>query len=120
MTERINGKRLTKSAFRESAQMRNSSSKWEAGYDLHPIRLAAAKATGSKWRDGFVTAVSPLGDFEVTGLDGEKRTYWAAALDLGTQDLGTPVAINTVYDVLAIAGGFLSVADHTQQVRRES
>jgi hypothetical protein len=69
---------------------------------LHPIRLRAAMATPSFWRDATITSVDSDGVISATDLDGNLHVLRVAA----EAAVGEPVAIHGVYSVIAIGGGY--------------
>ncbi len=84
---------------------------YQAGFDLHPIELRAARATPGKWRDGFVTAVHPDGGIDLTDFHtGEQLRLWHSRELTAELVEGTPVAVHRLYGVLAVNGTFVSVA----------
>lgn len=117
MAEYANGKRRAKTIVRASMPMadsvaedlttQDSPTRWESSNEVHPIRLAAAIATPSKWRDGFITAAAD-GLLEITDWAGDAR-IWATSLEVDRQIIGTPVAVHAVYDVLAVNDQYVSV-----------
>ena len=81
------------------------------GFDLHPIRLAAAKATPSAWRDAVVVSATEDGAIEVADVfsDDVIRLWHCDSLE-GEVEIGEPVSLHPIYGVLSVRGRALSVA----------
>ncbi|CAM5386606.1 hypothetical protein [Leifsonia shinshuensis] len=83
---------------------------FDDGYALHPIARQAAIATPSHWADLFVVSVDADGWVELADLDGGSVRCWHYD-DL--RDLlapGAPVAVHTLYGVLAAGDELLNVS----------
>ncbi|MGO4783735.1 hypothetical protein [Cryobacterium sp. W22_MBD10_FK3] len=92
-----------------------------AGHATRPIHVRVAEATPSKWADGVVLRATSDGwigiallerDDEADGaLDGGAPTVWVWNHADLTQDLsvGAPVALHSVYNVLASGRSRISV-----------
>jgi len=85
-------------------------SAFDDGYELHPIIHRAAVATSSQWVDAVVVEASPDGTIALARLeDGVTETRWHHA-DLGGILLpGSPIALHSVYSVLATGDALVSV-----------
>jgi hypothetical protein len=83
---------------------------FEDGHDLHPIIRQAALATPSQWIDALVDSISPDGRIALTGLlDGARAVRWHHGDVSGLLAQGSPVALHSVYGVLAVGDELLSV-----------
>lgn len=79
------------------------------GYELHPIQLRAARATRRHWRDLIVVHAGDDGWLDLVDLDDDAVRVWHHD-DLSDRLVaGAPVALHTLYGVLSLAGGELSV-----------
>lgn len=73
------------------------------GHALSLIQLRVASATPSKWLDATVSSVSADGGIVLAPVFGnEAITVWNHADLRGTLAIGDPVALHTLYDVLAV------------------
>ncbi|WP_158862103.1 hypothetical protein [Leifsonia sp. AG29] len=82
---------------------------FDDGYALHPIARRAALATPSHWFDAVVVNAGADGWIEVAGLDGGSLRVWHFD-DLSTVlTPGSPVAVHTLYGVLAAGGELLNI-----------
>lgn len=79
------------------------------GHALSAIRLRAAAATPSKWVDAIVADVEPTGWVAIDLFDEGERVHVWHHDALGLQ-AGTPVALHSVYRVLAVGRARLSVS----------
>ncbi|KQX07513.1 hypothetical protein ASC59_07150 [Leifsonia sp. Root1293] len=74
-----------------------------AGHAISPIRERAANATPSKWRDAFVAHVDADGWIAVDLFDtGERVWAWHHEDLTSSVNIGQPIALHAVYDVLAL------------------
>jgi hypothetical protein len=75
----------------------------DQGHALSPIQERVASATPSKWADAVVTTVAASGWVEVMLLsDDSVVVLWNHADLTDELEIGAPVALHSVYDVLAI------------------
>lgn len=91
------------------------------GHELQPVQARVAAATSSKWVDGIVTAVSADGWIGVrlfghaetlgaSGPDAESTEWvWNHADLTGRLATGSPVAVHSLYNVLASGRSRISV-----------
>ena len=80
------------------------------GHGLSLIQERLASATPSKWADAVVVAVSPAGWIEVVLLSDESAVILWNHADLSDAlRVGDPVAVHSVYDVLAAGGAKYNV-----------
>ena len=72
------------------------------GHRLQSIQERVASATPAKWADGIVTAVSGSGWISVALLaDDSVARIWNHEDLTEVLEVGSPVALHAVYDVLA-------------------
>jgi hypothetical protein len=75
------------------------------GHDLSLMQERLTSATPGKWADAVVVAVSAAGWIEVALLSDESALILWNHSDLtGSLTVGDPVAVHSVYDVLATSG----------------
>ncbi|MGO4534411.1 hypothetical protein [Leifsonia sp. 2MCAF36] len=75
-----------------------------AGHALSPMQVRLASATPSKWVDGVVLSVSKAGWIEVAVLsDDSTLILWNHDGLTDSLQAGDPVAVHSVYDVLAVS-----------------
>ncbi|NEN05423.1 hypothetical protein G3T36_06020 [Diaminobutyricibacter tongyongensis] len=80
------------------------------GHGLSLIQERLASATPGKWADAVVVAVSAAGWIEVAVLaDDSTHVLWNHADRTGSVSVGDPVAVHSVYDVLAVGGANFNV-----------
>ena len=80
------------------------------GHALSAIQERLASATPSKWADAVVVSVSKAGWIEVAVLaDDSTHILWNHADRTDSVHVGDPVAVHSVYDVLAVGGAKLNV-----------
>jgi hypothetical protein len=88
------------------------------GHDVQPIQARLAAATASRWVDGIVSAVSADGWIGVVlvgrpdaaaAADAESVWLWNHADLTAHLDVGAPVSIHSVYNVLAGGRSRISV-----------
>ncbi|MCK6211055.1 nuclease [Georgenia sp. EYE_87] len=72
-------------------------------FDVLPIQEVVANASPSAWRDGLVVSQGP-GALTVMLLDGQEGTLVTGA----TPEVGEPVAIHPVAEVVAVGGTWYS------------
>jgi hypothetical protein len=88
--------------------------RWDGGHSLSFMQTRLAGATSTKWRDAIVDAVSASGTISVTTLDdGQTVALWHHSNPGELLEVGEPVALHSVYHVLAIGGAWISVAEFT-------
>lgn len=81
----------------------------EPGYELHPIQLRAALTTRRHWRDLVVVSAESDGWLQLADLDGTSVRVWHHEALAELVSAGEPVALHRLYDVLSVAGGYISV-----------
>lgn len=80
------------------------------GHALSLIQQRLASATPGKWADAVVVAVSAAGWIEVAVLaDDSTLMLWNHGDHTGALRIGDPVAVHSVYDVLAVGGAKYNV-----------
>ncbi len=80
------------------------------GHSLPLIQERLATATPGKWADAVVVEVSAAGWIEVAVLtDDTTQVLWNHADLTGSVGVGDPVAVHSVYDVLAVGGAKYNV-----------
>jgi hypothetical protein len=81
------------------------------GHGLSLMRRRLAEATPSKWIDALIEHVSDTGIIDIARIDdGTSLRFWHHAdNDLGLV-VGDPVAVHSVYGVLAAGKTWLNVA----------
>ncbi len=80
------------------------------GHGLSAIQDRLASATPSKWADAVVVSASAAGWIEVALLSGDSTIMlWNHADHTDVIKPGDPVAVHSVYDVLAISGTKVNV-----------
>lgn len=72
-------------------------------FDVLPIQAVVANASPSAWLDGLVVATGP-GTLTVALLTGAERTLLTGA----TPEVGEPVAVHPVAEVVAVGGTWYS------------
>lgn len=86
-------------------------SSYARGHALHLIQARLASATPSAWADGIVVGTAPAeGRLTVQTLDGNVLELWNAGSAALEAPEGTPVAVHTQYDVLAVGSVRYNVA----------
>ena len=83
---------------------------FDDGYALHPIARQAAIATRSHWADVFVVEVGEDGWIELADLDGRSLRCWHYDDLRALLAPGAPVAVHTLYGVLAAGDELLNVS----------
>ncbi len=80
------------------------------GHGLPLIQERLASATPGKWADAVVVAVSTAGWIEIAVLsDDDTLMLWNHADHTDSLSVGDPVAVHSVYDVLAVGGAKYNV-----------
>jgi hypothetical protein len=88
--------------------------RWGHGHSLSFMQRRLAGATSTKWRDSIVTAVAPSGLITVRAVDdGTELVLWNHSDQTELVTPGQPVAVHSIYHVLALGSHWLSVADLT-------
>ncbi|QNE35206.1 hypothetical protein [Leifsonia shinshuensis] len=82
---------------------------FDDGYALHPIARQAAIATPSHWVDVFVVSAGEDGWIELADLDGGILRGWHYDDLREVLAPGAPVAVHTLYGVLAAGDELLNV-----------
>ena len=95
---------LLRAASGQGAEM------FDDGYALHPIARQAAVATPSQWEDAFVVSASEDGWIELADLDGRTIRCWHFDDLRGVLTPGSPVAVHSLYGVLAVEDELLNVS----------
>ncbi len=91
------------------------------GHRLHLLQQRVAAATGSKWRDAVIESVSADGWIGLVALDDDQRVRVWHHSQLGSSlSVGDPVALHSLYHVLAVGSTWLNVlvpaaSDPTEQ-----
>ncbi|WP_345802294.1 hypothetical protein AAIB33_04135 [Microbacterium sp. AZCO] len=84
------------------------------GHALHLIQSRLASATPSDWVDAIVEETLADGTLVLRALDGAAPiTVWSGAGAAHEVTTGTPVALHTRYDVLAVGSRRFNVAPLT-------
>jgi len=83
---------------------------FDDGYVLHPIARQAAVSTPSHWRDAFVVSASEDGWIELAGFAGDALRCWHFDDLREVLTVGSPVAVHTLYGVLAVGDELLNVS----------
>lgn len=82
------------------------------GHALSFMQRRLASATASKWRDAIVSEVTDDGFVSLTTVDeGAAIVVWHHADTTALLQAGDPVAVHSVYHVLAVGSTWLNVAD---------
>jgi len=77
----------------------------EPGHSVSVIQSRLASATPSKWVDAVVVAISAAGWIEIAGITTtSSEIVWNHADLTGSVAVGDPVALHSVYNVLAAGG----------------
>jgi len=85
-------------------------SAFDDGNELHPIIRRAALATASQWVDALVVRADADGHVSLVRLDdGAPESRWHHDDLSGVLTPGTPVALHSVYGVLALGDSLVSV-----------
>ena len=80
------------------------------GHALHPLRLRLATATPGKWRNALVDSVTADGWITLVAFDGGGSvSVWHHADLTASLAVGEPVALHSVYDVMAVGRARISV-----------
>jgi hypothetical protein len=80
------------------------------GHALHPLQLRIAAATPSKWRNAFVDGVQADGWITLVSFDDAERvSVWHHADLTGSLTVGDPVALHSLYNVLAVGRARINV-----------
>lgn len=95
---------LLRAASGQGAEM------FDDGYALHPIARQAAIATPSHWRDAFVVSAREDGWIDLADFDGGTISCWHFDDLRALLTPGSPVAVHSVYGVLAVGDELLNVA----------
>ena len=95
---------LLRAASGQGAEM------FDDGYALHPIARQAAIATPSHWEDAFVVSASEDGWIELADLDGRAIRCWHFDDLRSVLTPGSPVAVHSLYGVLAVDDELLNVS----------
>lgn len=95
---------LLRAASGQGAEM------FDDGYALHPIARRAALATPSHWVDTLVVAAHQDGLVELADLDGGIVRCWHFDDLSEVLQAGAPVAVHTLYGVLAVGDELLNVS----------
>jgi hypothetical protein len=86
--------------------------RWDGGHSLSFMQRRLAGVTSSRWRDAIVDEVASGGYIRLTAVDdGEELTVWHHADVSDLVRVGEPVAVHSVYHVLAVGSSWLSVAE---------
>ncbi|MFJ4046356.1 hypothetical protein ACIPV2_11480 [Microbacterium sp. NPDC089987] len=86
-------------------------SSYAPGHALHLIQARMASATPLGWTDAVVeTADAASGVLRLRTLDGDLLSVWSAGGAALEAPAGTPVALHTAYDVLAVGRALYNVA----------
>ncbi|HEU5222551.1 MAG TPA: hypothetical protein VFU07_02590 [Candidatus Lumbricidophila sp.] len=81
------------------------------GHGLHAMQERLASVAASKWDDVIVSAVDADGFIEVVSpFSSEATRVWHHEPLIGRVAVGEPVALHSVYGVLAVGAERLSVA----------
>src|SRR5262249_31784590 len=81
------------------------------GHSVHLLQLRVASATRTKWTDAIVLDVHPDGWLALSPVDegGERLRVWNHADLSRVVHVGDPVAVHTLYNVLAVGRQRFSV-----------
>lgn len=86
-------------------------SSYAPGHALHLIQARMASATPLGWADAIVeVADAASGVLRLRTLDGDVLSIWSAGGAALEAPVGTPVALHTAYDVLAVGRVLYNVA----------
>jgi len=77
---------------------------------MHLMQSRVVAATPSKFSDAFVESIEADGRISVIGFDGSRSVLWHHSRLADEVAVGEPVALHTVYHVLAIGSRRLNVA----------
>jgi CubicO group peptidase (beta-lactamase class C family) len=87
---------------------------YSPGHALSFMQRRLASATPSKWRDAIVTELAADGRIQLTTVDdGSELVVWHHAYAGTLLRAGEPVALHSVYHVLAAGSEWLNVSDLT-------
>jgi hypothetical protein len=82
-----------------------------AGHYLSFMQRRLAQSTPSKWRDAIVSEVHPDGRIHVVSVDDSAEVVlWNHSHGDLADRIGEPVAVHSVYGVLALGENWLNVA----------